>query len=275
MISGSPIRHAFDSLLERLRSVTSPAYLRERRELRRLLRLPRRQPGETCLLGRPIRFVDGASFVSAYTQIFERRVYDFRKPDGSPFIIDGGANIGLATLFWKRRFPGARVLAFEPDPAAFDALVRNRDRWRLSDVECVRAALWSSEGEMAFAPDGADAGRVVGTVRNGPSTAARAVRLRDWLERDVDLLKLDVEGSEQEILRDCADGLGAVKRVFVEWHSYRMDGQALDEILAILRRAGFRYHLQPELSSKTPFLKLPDDAGMDQRINVFAFREAP
>ena len=39
----------------------------------------------------------------AFEQIFTRHVYNFNSKTEEPFIIDAGANIGMAILYWKKR----------------------------------------------------------------------------------------------------------------------------------------------------------------------------
>jgi FkbM family methyltransferase len=220
-----------------------------------------------------VEFIDAASFLSAYTQIFEREIYTFSTEQPAPMILDCGANIGLAVMYWKRLFPEARIVAFEPDPGAFLALQSNCMRWSLGDVELVDAAVWTESGESEFLSDGADAGRLLTPrAKDTGSGMVRTVRLRDYLTSHVALLKLDVEGAETDVLRDCADRLDGVERLFVEWHSFVDDEQSLDELLSILRAAGFRFHLHPELVSPSPFRSVRENAGMDQRLNIFAFR---
>ena len=65
-------------------------------------------------------------------------------------------------------------------------------------------------------------------------------RLRNLLERKVQLLKLDIEGAELEVLRDCGARLQNVERLFVEHHSFLGRPQQLGEFFGILEAAGFR-----------------------------------
>lgn len=252
-----------------------PEYRYRLREISRLKALPRYEPTKTSLLGDVVHVIDAASFLSAYREIFEKGIYDFQASGEAPRIIDCGANIGLAVLFWKRRYPKSRILAFEPDPAAFEALVWNCRHWGLSEVECLNKAVWSEEGEYPFARDGADAGHLLvgDTVAGATPILVSTVRLRDYLVAPVDLLKLDIEGAEAEVLEDCSDVLDGVARVFVEYHSRTDREQNLDVLLAVLRVARFRIHIQPELVAGQPFLKTPESYGMDQRLNIFAFRK--
>jgi len=99
-----------------------------------------------------------------------------------------------------------------------------------------------------------------------------SVRLLDYIDDRIDFLKLDIEGSEVEVLLDCKERLDLVDHLFVELHSYVNRRQRLDEMLSVLVESGFRYHIQPELVSERPFLTRYNDNGMDQRLNIFAYR---
>ena len=99
-----------------------------------------------------------------------------------------------------------------------------------------------------------------------------ARRLRDLLDREVDMLKLDIEGAETEVLRDCAAELHCVKNLFVEYHSYLNQPQTIDEILGILKASGFRVYLESDQQLRQPFLWRPIKLGMDLRLNIFAYR---
>src|SRR5688572_6336531 len=46
--------------------------------------------------------------------------------DGDPkFIVDAGANIGIASIYFATKFPNARVIAIEPEPENFTLLEKN------------------------------------------------------------------------------------------------------------------------------------------------------
>ena len=72
-----------------------------------------------------------------------------RRSTPSPRILDCGANVGLASLFFKRRYPAARITAFEADPALFAILDANLRANGAADVEARHAALWTSTGTVA------------------------------------------------------------------------------------------------------------------------------
>ena len=72
--------------------------------------------------------------------LYLRRHYPFRPVRARPLVIDCGANIGVATLYFKTVAPEARVIAFEPEPTAYELLRENVERNRLTDVACTGGA---------------------------------------------------------------------------------------------------------------------------------------
>jgi hypothetical protein len=145
------------------RLLTEPGYRRQVREERRLRGLPRCTPTEATLLGRRVRILDALSFVYQREEIFTQEIYRFPCDHDAPFILDGGSNIGLATIYFKQLYPRATVVGFEPDPKACAALRANLAAFGLGDVEAHAAALWKEAGTLPFLPDDADGGRVVAT----------------------------------------------------------------------------------------------------------------
>jgi FkbM family methyltransferase len=247
--------------------------LSEEVELRRLAKLPRRSPGTSTLRGMTLGYADAPSFVSQFRDIFQRQCYRFeaRGDSVSPSVVDCGANLGLATLYWKRLFPGAQVLAIEPDPDIRALLERNLQAQAITGVEVIDAAAWIDDGSAQFQPDGADSGSL---AAHG-SLAVRTVRLRDLIaERRPELLKVDIEGAEVDVLVDCSDVLPSVKHVFVEYHSFAGQTQRLSMLFDLFAAAGHRVYVQSELAPQVPFEGVELGAGeMDMRLNIFASSE--
>lgn len=243
----------------------------ELNELSRLETLPRFQPGDADLLGGSLRYVDAASLVSAFRSIFVDRLYEFRTNRHEPAIIDGGANIGLASLFWARSLHEPRIIAFEPDPKSYMAFSENIRRFALTQVEPIQAALWTTNSIAQFETQGADAGHI--SARG--DVEVTTIRLGDVIGPQVDLLKLDIEGAEVAVLTDAEPHLERVRRVFVEYHSFLDCDQELDELLGVFRRQGFRYWIRPEFAPQHPFLEVVGDHEMDLRLNIFATRTEP
>jgi FkbM family methyltransferase len=258
----------------KVRRLIDPKYRDRQNEIHRLQQIPRRKKTTTSLLGNETHIIDSASFLSAYRAIFTEEIYIFEPTQTPPRILDVGANIGLATLYWKRHFPDAQVTAFEPDPEIFDILKTNVKKHGYGDVTLVQKGLWSEKGKLEFQPDGADAGHMTSVTDAGAKGNVVPVRrLVPYLDERVDMLKLDIEGAEAEVLLDAADHLEPVQNLFVEYHSFVGKEQRVDEILRVLRQSGFRIHVQPELVADRPFVQRLESYGMDHRLNIFAYRE--
>jgi FkbM family methyltransferase len=166
--------------------------------------------------------------IGLYDEIFCNKCYDFiiDKPD--PYIIDAGANIGLATLRFLKLYPGAHITAFEPQPEVFKRLQRNvLNNHYSGNVRLVNAALSDTEGEVSF-------NRLVGGVTDCCASLMDAPGMNDkitvhtetlipYIDRRIDVLKLDIEGSEYDVLKNVSDAdlLKLVDRIIIEYHPVR------------------------------------------------------
>ena len=246
----------------------------ERRELRRLGRLPRGTAAATNLIKPSFDTLDGGSLAAQYRQIFQQNAFLFPAHTPGPRIIDCGANVGCFTVYFAQMFPEARITAFEPDPQVFAVLQRNVARCcGGTQIELIRAAVTgSSETSVAFYADHCDAGRTTTSLAGGATMQVAAVRLRDYLKSPCDLLKIDIEGAEIAVLIDCEECLSQVARIFVEFHSFVGEPQRLDQVLGVLARSGFRLFLQAGKSPARPFLGAEEFLGMDGQLDIWGVR---
>lgn len=186
-------------------------------------------------------------------EVFDDEEYAFDFAGAAPRILDCGSHVGLSVLYFKRRWPQARVTAFEPDPGNFALLVANLARNRVAGVEAVQAAVVDRDGEVEVygefggeAPWTWDLSVLPDLWRKGRPQEirrVRAVRLSRWLDQPADFVKLDVEGAEERVIDEIAARLSRVREMSVEVHpGNRPDGvSAVDgeRIAAVLREAGF------------------------------------
>lgn len=226
-------------------------------------------PGFIC------HVIDKSSFLYMYDEIFTRQIYKFKTERENPFIIDCGANIGLSTIYLKKLYPSAKILAFEPDPEIFSVLKKNLESSKtITGVTCIQACLAKEPGEVTFFSDHADGGSTTSAIENTQAIKVQAVSLQNYLTEPVDFLKIDIEGSEYEVVMSISDKLKDVSNIFIEYHSFAQGEQRLDEILSTLKNAGFRYYLEPGgAHSKNPFINQFVYAGMDMQVNIFGYRK--
>lgn len=239
-----------------------------------LLNTPRYTKTNIIFRGVPFIIPDSASFLFMHKEIFKENIYKFETLRTTPYIIDGGANIGLATIYLKLLHPTSKIISFEPDPEIYGLLENNIKVFNFTDIELVQKALWNENKTILFKAEGADAGiisDVDSTISDGEQI--EAISLRPYLKNTVDFLKLDIEGAETIVLKDIEGDLGMVQRIFIEYHSFVNQRQSLNEIIDILTKSNFRIYVSsPGLSSKTPLVYLNTYNNMDMQLNIYGFK---
>ncbi|HEV7331929.1 MAG TPA: FkbM family methyltransferase [Flavisolibacter sp.] len=244
------------------------------KELKKLRRTEEKTPGTITMDGRPFHYHAPLDFFVTYEEVILNEIYKFRSSSPSPYIIDCGANMGLSVFYFSQLYPGARIVAFEPEPPIFEVLQKNVQQFgQGKQIEIYQKAVWEEETTLQFYTDRGMGGSVVNTYKDQVPTEIKTVRLADFLQQQVDFLKLDIEGAEYVVLKDCAPYLKNVAHLFVEYHSFLNKEQKLEEILSILKQNGFRYHLRQSFSRNHPFVDLDSACeNMDMAINVFGYR---
>jgi FkbM family methyltransferase len=267
---------ALNSYFKRsLRLLRDPQKIKKKIDLWKISQLPRYQIFQSEILGKPIKIIDSASFTFMYDEIFNSEIYKFTCDHDRPLIIDCGANIGLSIIYFKQLFPKAKILAFEPDRKAIASLRFNIESFGFSDVQVLERAVWNEETTLEFLAEGADGGRIVAIEnQNFSKHIVETVRLRDYLQEQVDFLKIDIEGAETEVILDCRDLLKNIRNLFIEYHSFVERPQTLHVITSVLAEAGFRIHIHPPVISPHPFVSRNVHMGMDMQLNIFAFRDS-
>ena len=235
-----------------------------------LSHLPRYSQTTIPFFGQDLAVVDAASFLASHAEIFERRSYQFAVETTEPVIIDAGANIGLACIYFRRIYPKSRITAIEADPEILRLLRANLETYGASDMNLLHGAVWDSNEDVRFAPDHADAGR----VSQDGETVVPGIRLRELIDgQQIDLLKIDIEGAETRVLTDCEGALDGVQRIFVEYHSFAKQPQSLSTLLGVLERSGFHYCIQDTgVHNSHPLVKIEQEAGFDLQLNIYALR---
>lgn len=154
------------------------------------------------------RFEDLADYLTL-RGIFLEDEYLIGAPHAPDVILDLGSNTGLSLLYFRLRYPEARIYGFEPDPTNFRRLQRNIQP--LERVEVHNVAIAGFNGSTTFYAD-PHRGQSSSIMRRRPRQQAvevEAVTLDALLDRldlqRVDLLKFDIEGAEMEVFRHVSD----------------------------------------------------------------------
>jgi FkbM family methyltransferase len=166
-----------------------------------------------------------------FDDIFHRREFKFLDQIQNPrVIIDLGANVGYVSALFLSEYKNCFVLSVEPDPANYLQCVKNLclygNRSRL-----LHGAVWHTKGELLLSR---------GTFGDGREWATEVREARDGESRDVyawdvpsliaicpqptiDLLKIDIEGSEAALFSRNVEWLDEVKNICIELHGSKCE----------------------------------------------------
>jgi len=188
-------------------------------------------------------------------EVFGNSHYQFKTNKDNPLIIDAGSNIGIATLFFKKYYPAAKIICFEPDPNAFAVLKLNIEANNLKDVTLINAALSATEGLIDFYGqihvDNPDArGNSIIDLWGAQRATynkiqVQSVKLSSYIHTEIDFLKLDIEGAEEQVLRELGDKLRLFKAMAIEFHEAEqlLHINSMDRIKSLLKEQGFNYDI--------------------------------
>ncbi len=162
-------------------------------------------------------------------------------------IADVGAFIGLYALALGKRIGATgRVTAFEPDEHSCAVVRRHIELNGLRDrVEAVRSAVGTVDGEIWFTADKNIQNQIAQPGAAGAKPVPSVTLDAYFKGQRLDLLKVDVEGFEEEVLKGAEQLLGdptrAPRLIYVEVHPYNwhLCGTTSESLLGRLARHSY------------------------------------
>lgn len=195
-------------------------------------------------------------FKILYDEIFKKDVYHVNLNSDSPVIIDCGSNIGVSVLYFKKKYPNANIIAFEPFEDCYNLLKKNISDNKLTNVKAYKLALGDKVRKVDFFYE--KSGSTLGNTadhrwgeRVGYEKACvQQVKLSDYIKnKQIDLLKLDVEGKERAVLNDIKKYLKNISSVVMEFHELsgaKKNNTELKWIIKLLIKNGFIVNVREE-----------------------------
>jgi FkbM family methyltransferase len=177
----------------------------------------------------------GTADQNVYDEVFVENEYELQLDEPPKFIVDAGAHIGLASVYFARRYPDARILAIEPEPSNFALLALNVAAY--PNVKTIQAGLWRSRTRLRVVDNGRGTWSF-SVKEDNAGGGVNAIRVQDALDilqaPRIDVLKIDIEGAEVEVLEDSAAWIGRVGTIVIELHDRHRTGctVALERALA-------------------------------------------
>ncbi|GAB3582106.1 class I SAM-dependent methyltransferase [Hymenobacter daeguensis] len=151
-----------------------------------------------------------SSDLSVFFQVWKEPQYqavvDYMKPwlkAGDELrIIDAGANVGFATLFFKARFPNAHIISLEPEESNYAQLTSNVAANGMQHVKALKAGLWQRQAQLEVGRDVGDQREWSFYVKETDQPTGLQGYDVQYLMKEagwdcIDLLKIDIEGAER------------------------------------------------------------------------------
>lgn len=171
----------------------------------------------------------GSTDIPVFREIFLEKEYDLDLPHPVKFIIDGGANVGVSTLFFKIRYPEARIIAVEPEKENYKLLKKNSADF--DGITCLKAGIWHKSANLSivssenFGEWGFQLKEMSERTSSG-SAGVKCYSIDELLEKfsfpRIDILKLDIEGAEKMIFssRSPQAWLTKCRTIIIELHDF-------------------------------------------------------
>jgi FkbM family methyltransferase len=152
------------------------------------------------------------------------RVYqDILSSGKVPLIIDAGANIGAATLWFRDIFSDAAIVAIEPDPA--NAAIARQNLSNCEGVTLLEAAIGGETGHVSLVSPGVS--YAVQTRRSDDGCPVLTIgQVVAGLENAcLFMVKVDIEGFERDLFGSNTGWMDEVTAVYVEPHEWMRPGE--------------------------------------------------
>ncbi len=207
------------------------------------------------ILGMKFSYLNKVSVISMLYDLFCSGTYYFKSENSKPIIIDIGANLGDSILYFKWIYPKSVIHAFEPNVKAFNVLQKNVTENKFVNVYLYNVGLGKKNQKKKLFSNKDETFYTSSLLRESfklnQELISNTVEIKNLtkmkiLEKydQIDLIKMDVEGSEREILSSLSDVLKKTRNVILEYHMVDdMKNNSFDEIVRSLTVNNFEVNI--------------------------------
>jgi FkbM family methyltransferase len=206
------------------------------------------------IFGYKISAFDYSTIIFLFAEIFYKNEYYINSKNNKPIILDCGANIGIATLYFKWLYPESEIYAFEPDKITFEMLTKNVLQNKLKNVYLFNSAISDRNGIIDLYVDHNSPGSLL--MHTKPEripkekVTVNCISLSSFINEkkisQIDFVKMDIEGSEIEAIQDLDENkqLNKIIKFVIEYHhNMGKHKSSLSEFLSIFEKNGFEYQI--------------------------------
>lgn len=191
----------------------------------------------------PIKLRTYSSDPYIFKEIFLEKEYDLALKNKPNLIVDVGANVGYASIFFACKYPEAEIIAVEPEQGNFAILKRNIEPY--SNIQAIKSGVWSKSGYLKIEnPQDAECAFQFKYTEESTGNI-KCLTIGDILNTSnynyIDLLKIDIEGAEKELFSQNTEWLKDVGALNIELHD-RFKPGCKESFLSAINQYGFTGH---------------------------------
>lgn len=165
-----------------------------------------------------------------FKQVFIDEEYKFQTKKDPNVIVDAGANVGYASIYFASLFPNAKIIALEPENNNYALLCENVKKYK--NIIPVQGALWCESTKINICDEGlGEWGFMTFSIDNAKKNIEHLVdayTVDSLMEKyelsKIDILKIDIEGAEKEVFENTEKWINSVDSLIVELHDRMKDG---------------------------------------------------
>lgn len=187
--------------------------------------------------------------LETFEEIFITNLYDVSLPFEPKTIVDAGANIGLASVFFHLKYPKAEIVAVEIEKQNMEQIKRNTKG--IENFELQQKGLFNRKAFFKVEdPYNATNSFQIREVASSEPFDIESITLdeiinhKNW--QTIDILKIDIEGAEKELFESNYENwLPKTKVIFIETHD-RMRPKCSHTVTTTINKYNFMLYTTTE-----------------------------
>ena len=183
---------------------------------------------QTDNLAQPFNLRNNPFDYATFEEVILKEAYNIPLGFAPKYIIDGGGNIGLTACFLATKFPGATIVTVEPDTENYQLLQLNCKPY--ANIHTLQCGIWKNDTHLKI--ENTHVGNNAFTVTETNEVGADTIKaltvlsvMKQFNLPHIDVLKLDIEGSEKELFEENFETwLPKTKVLIIELHDEMKKG---------------------------------------------------
>ncbi len=167
---------------------------------------------------------------ATFEEVILNETYNIPLRFNPKYIIDGGGNIGLSACFFATKYPNSAIVSIEPDAENYSLLQLNCKPY--NNIQSLQCGIWKNNAQLKI--ENTNAGNNAFTVTETDEVASgtiKALTVLSVMEQfgmpHIDVLKLDIEGSEKEVFEENFEAwLPKTRVLIIELHDEMKKGSS-------------------------------------------------